>query len=206
LFSVWYYFGPCGQLLPTGKWFSRVKQQKSNQDNQKTVGDNKRAWDSCLKFALWADRITRKRSTGKSPFELVYGLNAVFPINMKLPAYKLLGQFSTNKEALQNRIDELVQLEEDRLMAYTQFTDYQAHIKKVFDRRKKAKNSKLVTWSCCGTRKMRNQVTTTSLTVFGWAHTSLILQWGLTHFSWLIWRVNLWGCHVNGQRLKFFFQ
>jgi hypothetical protein len=51
---------------------------------RKTVGDNKRAWDSCLKFALWADRITRKRSTGKSPFELVYGLDAVLPINMKL--------------------------------------------------------------------------------------------------------------------------
>jgi hypothetical protein len=85
------------------------------------------------------DRIIRKRSTGKSPFELVYGLNAVLPINMKLPAYKLLGQFSTNKEALQNCIDELVQLEEDRRMAYTWFTDYQARIKKVFDRKEKGK-------------------------------------------------------------------
>jgi len=40
---------------------------------------------------------------------------------MKLPAYKLLGQFSTNKEALQNRIDKLVQLEEDKIMFYTEF-------------------------------------------------------------------------------------
>jgi hypothetical protein len=53
--------------------------------------------------------------------------------------YKLLGQFSTNKEALQNRIDELVQLEEDRLMAYTQFTDYQEQVKKIFDRKAKGK-------------------------------------------------------------------
>jgi hypothetical protein len=93
---------------------------------RKTVGDNKRAWDSCLKHALWADRITKKRATGKSPFELVYGLDVILPINLRLPVYKLLRQFTTNQEALQHRIDELVQLEEDRLVAYTHFTDYQA--------------------------------------------------------------------------------
>jgi transposase InsO family protein len=30
---------------------------------KKTVGDNKRSWDNKIKFALWADRITKKSST-----------------------------------------------------------------------------------------------------------------------------------------------
>jgi hypothetical protein len=30
--------------------------------------DNKKAWDSKLKFSLWADRVTTERSLGLSPF------------------------------------------------------------------------------------------------------------------------------------------
>ena len=44
---------------------------------KKIVGDNKKAWDSKIKFALWADRITKKSATRKSPFELVYGMNVI---------------------------------------------------------------------------------------------------------------------------------
>jgi hypothetical protein len=50
-----------------------------------------------FKYALWADRITKKRATGKSPFELVYGLDVVLPVNLRLPVYKLLGQFLPTK-------------------------------------------------------------------------------------------------------------
>lgn len=32
---------------------------------------NKKAWDSKLRLALWADRVTMKKATKKSPFELV---------------------------------------------------------------------------------------------------------------------------------------
>jgi hypothetical protein len=35
---------------------------------KKLLEDNKKAWDSKLKFALWADRVTTKRALGLSPF------------------------------------------------------------------------------------------------------------------------------------------
>eukprot|EP00253_Pinus_taeda_P022815 PITA_22815 len=54
---------------------------------KKIVGDNKRSWDSKIKYALWADRITKKKATSKSPFELVYGLDVTVPVHLKLPAY-----------------------------------------------------------------------------------------------------------------------
>jgi hypothetical protein len=53
---------------------------------KKLLEDNKKNWDSKLKYALWADRVTIKKSTGNSPFKLVYGTmggEAVFdgPVN-----------------------------------------------------------------------------------------------------------------------------
>jgi len=32
---------------------------------KKIVGENKKSWDSKIKYALWEDRITKKDSTGK---------------------------------------------------------------------------------------------------------------------------------------------
>jgi hypothetical protein len=57
---------------------------------KKTTGDNKKSWDSKLKFALWADRITNKSATWKTPFELVYGLYVTLPVHLRLPSYQLL--------------------------------------------------------------------------------------------------------------------
>eukprot|EP00253_Pinus_taeda_P035206 PITA_35206 len=47
---------------------------------KKLCEDNKKSWDSKLKFALWADRVTNKKSIGNSPFKLVYGTDVVSPI------------------------------------------------------------------------------------------------------------------------------
>jgi transposase InsO family protein len=57
---------------------------------KRLLEDNKRAWNSKLKFALWADRVTTKRSIGTSPFQLVYGAEAVFPSQLAIPIEKFL--------------------------------------------------------------------------------------------------------------------
>jgi hypothetical protein len=44
---------------------------------KKLLEDNKKAWDSKLKFSLWDDRVTSKRSFGISPFHIVYGVEAI---------------------------------------------------------------------------------------------------------------------------------
>ena len=49
------------------------------------IGDNKKSWDSKIKFALWADRSSKKSAIG--PFELVYGTSVTLPIHLKLPMY-----------------------------------------------------------------------------------------------------------------------
>ena len=52
---------------------------------KKLLEDNKKNWDAKLKYALWMDRVTIKKSTGSSPFKLVYGTDAIFPIQLILP-------------------------------------------------------------------------------------------------------------------------
>jgi hypothetical protein len=57
---------------------------------KKLLEDNKRAWDSKLKFSLWVDRVTTKKSLGLSPFQLVYGIEVVFPTQLALPVANFL--------------------------------------------------------------------------------------------------------------------
>ena len=67
-----------------------------------------------IKFALWADRITKKSAKGKSPFELVYGMNVTLPIHLQLPVYQTLQDSGSNQDDFQSRINELTELDEVR--------------------------------------------------------------------------------------------
>ena len=55
---------------------------------KKLLADNKRGWDSKLIFALWDDRTSSKKSISTSPFQLVYGVDDVIPIQLALPVMK----------------------------------------------------------------------------------------------------------------------
>ena len=55
-----------------------------------TISENQKNWDSQLKFALWANRITSKRSIGKSPYEQVYGRATIFLIQLAIPVARFL--------------------------------------------------------------------------------------------------------------------
>jgi ribonuclease HI/transposase InsO family protein len=101
---------------------------------KKTVGDNKRSWDNKIKFALWADRITKKSSTGKSPFELVYGLDVTLPVHLKLPVYQFVQKYNLDEDFHQNRIDQIIELDENRRKALDQSIRNQEKIKRTFDK------------------------------------------------------------------------
>jgi len=58
--------------------------------------------------------VTPKHSTGKSPFELVYGKVSVFPIQLAMPMAKLLQEVEEEPSALTRRINQLVEIHENR--------------------------------------------------------------------------------------------
>ena len=54
------------------------------------VDQNQNNCHKSLIFALWADRITHKSSIGTSPFNIVYGKEAIIPLNLALPSLSLV--------------------------------------------------------------------------------------------------------------------
>ena len=50
---------------------------------RKFLETNHKSLDSKLKFSLWDDRVIDKISIGTSPFKIVYGTEAIFPIQLK---------------------------------------------------------------------------------------------------------------------------
>eukprot|EP00253_Pinus_taeda_P027146 PITA_27146 len=79
---------------------------------KKTIVENQRDWDSKLKFALWAVRVTARRSTGKSPFELVYGTQALFPSQLVKPVIAMIQKAKEEPNALVRRMNKAVEFSE----------------------------------------------------------------------------------------------
>ena len=85
-------------------------------------------------FALWDDRITKKASIGTSPFNLVYGKEAILPPNLVFPSSALV-QFIEEKptSSLQLRISLILKLEEEREKAKQTHAHLQQLVKIFFD-------------------------------------------------------------------------
>jgi transposase InsO family protein len=78
---------------------------------KRLLEDNKKAWDSKLKFALWVDIVTIKRSLGVSPFQLVYGVEAIFPSHLALPMAKIFQDYQGEPDDMIRRIQQLVEVQ-----------------------------------------------------------------------------------------------
>jgi ribonuclease HI len=92
---------------------------------KRLLEDNKRAWNSKLKFALWADRVTTKRSIGISPFQLVYGAEAVFPSQLAIPVEKFFQDYQEEPNDMIKRIHQLVEVQQVREQVMVRFQDHQ---------------------------------------------------------------------------------
>ncbi|MCO5598225.1 hypothetical protein L7F22_052317 [Adiantum nelumboides] len=81
----------------------------------KHVRDWPQDWDKHLTAALWAYRISFKVSTKFTPYNLVYGQEALLPIEIELGSLRVLAKDATSsKEKLEQRILDLQRLELDR--------------------------------------------------------------------------------------------
>ena len=101
---------------------------------KKTIGNNNKSWDRKIKYALWADRITKKSATEKTPFELVYGLTVSLPIYLQLPTMKMLQEYEMEEDSVPNRINHIIEIDENRRKALDDSIRNQDKIKRTFDK------------------------------------------------------------------------
>jgi transposase InsO family protein len=84
----------------------------------KVILDKRNTWDNHVGEALWAYRTAYKLTTGYTPFQLVFGFEAVVPIELEVPSLRLAVQHGLGDvESLEARLLELERLDETRRRA-----------------------------------------------------------------------------------------
>ena len=78
----------------------------------KIVGTSRTDWEMKLHSALWAYRVAFKTAIGTTPFNLVFGLDAILPMEFLIPTLRVAKDLEWTGHELSHRIDELEQLDE----------------------------------------------------------------------------------------------
>ena len=99
--------------------------------------ENKRSWDTKLKFALWADRVTIKNSIGTSPFQLVYKVDALFPVQLASPVIKFLQEIKEERDDIRRRMFQIIQLQQERETIENTAEMHRKKVKESFDKKVK---------------------------------------------------------------------
>jgi hypothetical protein len=109
---------------------------------KKKIADNQRNWHSSLHNTLWDDRVTPKEDIVNSLYFLVYGQEAILPNRVYLPSLQL-SQDSRGQPSsvIQQRIDTLLMLEEEREKEKSNFIAHQQIVKRWFDKHKDKENN-----------------------------------------------------------------
>ena len=102
--SKWNFSKAFYTYYPQGNGLVESTNKNIIQSIRKLLIQNKRYWDSMLKYALWVDRITTKKAIGSSPFQLVYGTHVVFPIQLGIPVIKFFQDSQEEPNDIQRRI------------------------------------------------------------------------------------------------------
>jgi ribosomal protein S20 len=119
LSSLTYYAQDNGQAKSSNKTLIKVIKKK--------IEKNPKRWHEVLSEALWAHRISKHSATKVTPFELVYGKEAILPVEVNLDALRIAQQnelsaiyyhnsmFDKLDEASDKRIKALGEIERDKL-------------------------------------------------------------------------------------------
>ncbi|KAL3680009.1 hypothetical protein R1sor_022965 [Riccia sorocarpa] len=134
-FSTQYYPQCNGQAESTNKILIVVL--------RKLVERHPMNWDASVPSVLWAMRTAYKATTNHTPFHLVYGIEALVPMEFIVPTLRISTEYQLNHEDMMNRrLKELLELEEKREMAFENQCRTQLKRKKYIDGHRKIFNFK----------------------------------------------------------------
>jgi len=84
--------------------------------------------------ALWTYRTSVKTTIGFTPFQLVYGLEVVLPIECEIPSLKLVVNILPNTTVEEERFFHLTRLDETRRDAALANKTHKKHVKAQYEK------------------------------------------------------------------------
>ena len=106
--------GHCIAYYPQGNGLAESSNKSLVNIIKKLLEDNKKTWNKRLVNALWEDRITAKTSIGTSHYQLVYGMDVVFPYSLGVPVVKMIQELPVESNDIQRRINQTIHLQQTR--------------------------------------------------------------------------------------------
>ncbi|KAG5531746.1 hypothetical protein RHGRI_026388 [Rhododendron griersonianum] len=89
-----------------------------------------------MEEALWAYRTTYRTPTQATPYSLVYGVEAILPLERQIPSLRdAIQEDLTHEDNARLRLEELEALDEKRLEAQQRLECYQARMSKSFNKK-----------------------------------------------------------------------
>ena len=93
-------------------------------------------WHEMLPYALHGYRTSVRTSTGATPYSLVYGMEAVLPVEVEIPSLRVITEAKLNDaEWVQARHEQLNFIEEKRLVALCHGQLYQKRLIRAHDKK-----------------------------------------------------------------------
>ena len=93
-------------------------------------------WHEMLPYALYGYRTTMRTSTGATPYSLVYGMEAVLPIEVEIPSLRVILEAEVDEDQwVKARYEQLNLIDEKRLTAMCHGQLYQRRIARAFNKK-----------------------------------------------------------------------
>jgi transposase InsO family protein len=96
---------------PQGNGLAKSSNKSLVRIMKKLLKENKRSWDSKLKFVLWDDTISTNKSNGASPFQLFYGTDVSLLTQLGFPVLKFLQEELEEPNDIQRRIYQIIEVQ-----------------------------------------------------------------------------------------------
>ncbi|KAJ3689590.1 hypothetical protein LUZ61_018754 [Rhynchospora tenuis] len=118
---------------PQSNGLAEVSNRTILEGLKKKIEGTKNTWPEYLSEVLWAYNTTPRSATERSPYALVYGMEAVIPMEIVHPTLRTI-RYSTQRNA-ERRVEEIEIIHELREEASARQAEYQRRMRKVFDKK-----------------------------------------------------------------------
>ncbi|KAJ3687607.1 hypothetical protein LUZ61_016771 [Rhynchospora tenuis] len=118
---------------PQSNGLAEVSNRTILEGLKKKIEGTRNTWPEYLSEVVWAYNTTPRSATERSPYALVYGMEAVIPMEIVHPTLRTIS-YSTQRNA-ERRTEEIETIHELREEASARQAEYQRKMRKVFDKK-----------------------------------------------------------------------